>query len=91
MWFFISFITVIDIDIDGHTAVAGLMFKEMSEDIWIHQGGHYITVYNDHDEKILEDGIMITEDKKYLGIIAGSMNEPENLPTLFMVEDAPIL
>ena len=85
------FDTVIDIDINGHRAVAGLMFKEISEDIEIEPQNHYVTVYDANSQKILEDGLTIASGKNYLAIIAGSMNEPQNPPALFVAADMPVL
>jgi len=83
--------TVIDIDINGQRAVAGLMYRELSDNIEIMPQNHYITVYDADSQKILEDGFTIEAGKKYLGIIAGSMNEPVNPPELFVATDMPVL
>jgi hypothetical protein len=83
--------TVIDIDINGHRAVQGLMYKETSDNIEIMPQNHYITVYDAYNQKILEDGLAIEAGKNYLGVIAGAMGEPENPPALFVAADMPIL
>ena len=83
--------TVIDIDINRQRAVAGLMYNETSDNIEIHQGSHSVAVYDAISQKILEDGFIIAAGKNYLGIIAGSMGEPENPPALFVAEDMPIM
>ena len=83
--------TVIDIDINGQRAVAGLMYKELSDNIEIMPQNHYVTVYDADSQKILEDGLTIEAGKKYLGIIAGSMGKPENPPSLFVTTDMPVL
>jgi hypothetical protein len=82
---------VLDIDINGHRAVAGLMFKEISENIELMPQNHYITVYDADSQRILEDGFAVEAGKNYLGVIAGSMGEPENPPALFVTTDMPIL
>jgi len=87
----IPYDTVIDIRINDHKAVTGLMYKELSENIEIAPQNHYIAVYNADNEKILEDGFSIEAGKKYLGIIAGSMSEPENPPGLYVATDMPVL
>ena len=89
--FFLPFGTVIDIDINGDRAVVGLMYKEMSDNIEIVPQNHYITVYDANSQRILEDGFAIEAGKNYLGIIAGSMGEPENPPALFVTTNMPIL
>ena len=87
----IPYDTVIDIDINGHRAVAGLMYKELSENIEIVPQSHYITVYDADSQRILENGFTIEPGKKYLGIIAGSISEPQNPPALFVATDMPVL
>jgi len=83
--------TVIDISINGQNAVDGLMFREVSENIEILPQNHYVTVYNANSQKILEDGMTIEAGKNYLGIIAGSMSEPENLLGLYVAVDMPVM
>ena len=83
--------TVLDIDINGGKAVAGLMYKELSNNIEIVPQNHYITVYDADSQKILEDGFTIEAGKNYLGIIAGSMGEPQNPPALYLATDMPIM
>jgi len=83
--------TVIDININGHSAADGLMFRELSDNIEIAPQNHYITVYDADNQRILEDGFTIEPGKKYLGIIAGSMGEPENLPALYVETDMPVM
>ena len=83
--------TVLDIDINGHRAVAGLMYKEISDNIEFVPQNHYITVYDADSQRILEDGFTIEAGKNYLGIIAGSMNETENPPVLFVTTDMPVM
>ena len=85
------FDTVIDIDINDHRAIAGLMYKELSENIQIIAQNHYITVYDADSQRILEDGFTIEDGKNYLGIIAGSMAEPKNPPAFFIATDMPVL
>jgi len=83
--------TVIDIDINHNQAVAGLMYKELSDNIEIVPQNHYITVYDAQSQRILEDGFTIEAGKNYLGIIAGSMSEPQNPPGLYVATDMPVL
>ena len=83
--------SVIDIDINGQRAAAGLMYMETSDDITIQSGNHYITVYDADSQKILEDGLWIAAGKNYLGIIAGEMGESENPPELYVSEEMPVL
>jgi len=83
--------TVIDININGQQAISGLMYQELSENIEIEPRNHYITVYDADSQKILEDGLTIEAGKKYLGIIAGSMNQPGNPPGLYLATDMPVM
>ncbi|MCL2376419.1 MAG: DUF4397 domain-containing protein [Defluviitaleaceae bacterium] len=83
--------SVIDIDINGHSAVDGLMYQEISDNIEMQPGNHYVTIYDANSQKILEDGFTIAAGKNYLGIIVGTIDEPENLPALFVAEDMPVL
>ena len=85
------FDTVIDIDINGQKAVAGLMFKELSDGIEIEPQNHYVTVFDASSQKILEDGLTIAAGKNYLAVISGSMGEPQNPPALFVAADMPVL
>jgi len=82
--------TVIDININDQKAVVGLMYQEISNDIEIEPGNHYVTIYNADSQRILEDGFTIAAGKNYLGIITGTMGDPENLPALFIAENMPI-
>jgi len=86
----IPFDTVVDIDINGRPAAEGLMYKEVSEDIRIDPGNHSIAVYDSYNQKIIEDGLRIAGGKSYLGMIAGTIEDPENLPGLYVAEDMPL-
>ena len=85
------FDSVIDIDINGHSAVEGLMYQEISENIEMQPGNHYVAMYDVNSQKILEDGFTIAAGKNYLAIITGTISDPENLPVLFVAEDMPVL
>lgn len=86
----IPFDTVVDIDINGRSAAEGLMYKEVSEDVNIEPGNHSVAVYDSYNEKIIEDGLTIAAGKNYLGMISGVIEDPQNLPGLYVAEDMPL-
>ncbi|MCL2396497.1 MAG: DUF4397 domain-containing protein [Defluviitaleaceae bacterium] len=83
--------TVLDVDINHRRAAEGLMYREVSNDIAIAADGHVVTVFDSYGRKVLEDGLQIQANHNYLGMIAGSMEDPENAPGLYVAEDMPLL
>lgn len=82
---------VIDIAVDGHRAVSGLVFREVSEEVDTSLGHYGITVHDADGDEILSDSLEIGQDGRYLCIIYGKSGDSQHPPQASVADDSPIL